>query len=126
MTRIKAFGISLMGLLALFAISSISLLDSHGNVAEAQTGTTGTSIDNSLNNIAPTSTAPTAESCKKFVDDEMDRQWQSAGFEVLRSLNKLQTFTAADRDTLKEREKMRTNRQKYFLRLAVLTQLAEH
>jgi hypothetical protein len=118
----KTFALSLIALLTLLALSSISLLDDRGNIAEAQTGT---AIDYP-NEVAPTSTAPTAELCKKFVDEEVDRQWQAAALEVLRSLNKIPAFTAADRSALKEREKAHTNRQKYFLRLAVLTQLAEH
>jgi len=81
---------------------------------------TGTAIDT----FQP---APCSETqCATYVSVAIDREWKRAAAAVDASLAKCKRFTPRDRLILAEKEKKQTERERYLLRLAVLTQLAEH
>jgi hypothetical protein len=115
--------ISFAVIAALLACLGASILDS---AAFAQTSTTSTAVDNP-SMVAPNRPCnPTEGGCKAFSEAAVESQWQIIATELRRSLNSVPSFGSSDRDALSEREKHLTTRQKCFLRIAVLKQLAQH
>jgi hypothetical protein len=115
---IRSAAISLIGILVVFFLTYSSLPGTQPNARSQQaTGTfqqaTGTAFDNTLR--------PPAGDCASAID----QQWQIAANDLLVVLRKFGTFTKKDLRELTENERNSTARQKYGLRLGVLTQLAE-
>jgi hypothetical protein len=121
----KTAAVSLILIVAVLAVAASSLLLATGSANGEGVAQTGTAIDYPPNPTPVVPCAPTEAACAVYLDAVVERQWQFAATEVLRSLNKAQGFTANDRKQLTEHEKNRSARQKYLLRLAALNQLAQ-
>lgn len=119
----KSAAVSLVLVVGVLVVAGSSLLLATEPPNGEDVAQTGTAIDYPQTSIEPC--APTEATCAAYLDAAVERQWQFAAAEVLRSLSKAQGFTANDRKQLAEHEKNRSARQKFLLRLAALNQLAQ-
>jgi hypothetical protein len=83
---------------------------------EAAPVQTGTAVD---------SIPCTQEACDSYVHAAVDQHWKTAAAVVGASLVECRAFTSAERDRLTAREEGLSEREKYFLRLSILKQLAQ-
>ena len=121
----KSAAISLVLIVGVLAVAASSLLLANESRPAEEIAQTGTAIDYLPNQTSIEPCAPTERTCAAYINAAVDSQWQLAAAEVLRSLRQVRRFTASDRKQLAEREKNRSARQKFFLRLAVLKQLTK-
>jgi hypothetical protein len=121
----KSAAVSLVLVVGLLVVAGGSLSLAKEPPTGEDVAQTGTAIEYPPNPPSVEPCAPTEATCAAYRDAAVERQWQFAASEVLRSLGKAPEFTSNDRKQLAEHEKNRSARQKFLLRLAALNQLAQ-
>lgn len=113
----KSAVVSFVVIIAVIFLPLVLDANSSSTLAGSGIAQTGTAIDTAV-------PLPTADQCDSYVQAAVEEQWRAAAAEVFDSLKKTTSFSERDQKVLTEKEKNQTARRRFFLRLAVLTQLS--